>query len=168
MSRAQDAARAVIEPVVVAAGYDLEDLTVMAAGRRRLVKVMIDRDGGVTLDDAAAMSRGISAAMDADDPMGAAPYVLEVTSPGVDRPLTLPRHWRRNVGRLVTVTLPDEVITGRIGATTDTDVTLDLGDEGQRVIAQNQVAKAVVQVELNRKAPAVADDLTSIEPDTDN
>ena len=93
-----------IEPVVGAAGYDLEELVVTPAGRRSVVRVVVDRDSGVTLDDIAEVSRAVSAVLDENDgDLGRAPYVLEVTSPGVDRPLTEPRHWRRNTGRLVTV-----------------------------------------------------------------
>ncbi|MGI5215503.1 ribosome maturation factor RimP [Plantactinospora sp. CA-290183] len=100
--------RAVIEPVVTAAGYDLEDLSVSRAGRRHVVRVIVDRDGGVSLDAVADVSRAVSGALDeaeaAAGDLVAGEYQLEVSSPGVDRPLTLPRHWRRNVGRLVKVT----------------------------------------------------------------
>src|SRR5437763_10645803 len=93
-----------IAPVVDGVGYDLEELVVTPAGRRSVVRVVIDRDEGVTLDDIAEVSRAVSAALDENDgELGRAPYVLEVTSPGVDRPLTEARHWRRNVGRLVAV-----------------------------------------------------------------
>ena len=93
-----------VAPVVEAAGYDLEELVVTPAGRRSIVRVVVDRDAGVTLDHVAEVSRAASAALDEHDgEFGSAPYVLEVTSPGVDRPLTEPRHWRRNTGRLVTV-----------------------------------------------------------------
>ena len=86
-----------IEPAVGAAGYDLEELVVTPAGRRSVVRVVVDRDEGVTLDDIAEVSRQVSDVLDQnDDGMGRTPYVLEVTSPGVDRPLTEPRHWRRN------------------------------------------------------------------------
>ena len=99
--------RAVVEPVVGAAGYDLEDLTVSRAGRRSVVRVVVDRDGGIDLDAVADVSRLVSAALDAAEDRGreifTGEYQLEVSSPGVDRPLTQPRHWRRNVGRLVKV-----------------------------------------------------------------
>ena len=99
--------RAVVEPVVGAAGYDLEDLTVSRAGRRYVVRVVVDGDGGLDLDAVADVSRAVSAALDAAEETGgeivAGEYQLEVSSPGVDRPLTLPRHWRRNIGRLVKV-----------------------------------------------------------------
>ncbi len=95
------AVRRLLEPVIETAGYDLEDVTVTAAGRRSLLRLVVDSDDGVSLDDVATLSRTVSAALDDGDVMGAGPYVLEVTSPGVDRPLTEPRHWRRATGRLV-------------------------------------------------------------------
>ena len=99
---------ALLEPVVSAAGFDLEDLTVSAAGKRSIVRVLVDKDGGVTLDDVADVSRLVSEALDVADEQDptllGTSYVLEVSSPGVDRPLTEPRHWRRNVGRLVSAT----------------------------------------------------------------
>src|SRR5688572_11187840 len=118
-----------IEPVVGAAGYDLEELVVTPAGRRSVVRVVVDRDEGVTLDDIADVSRAVSEVLDAnDDGMGRTPYVLEVTSPGVDRPLTEPRHWRRNTGRLVTVAVgpagSTEEVLARITGVTDGGVEL--------------------------------------------
>jgi ribosome maturation factor RimP len=118
-----------IEPVVGAAGYELEDLVVTPAGRRSIVRVVVDRDAGVTLDDIAEVSRAVSAVLDDNDgDLGRVPYVLEVTSPGVDRPLTEPRHWRRNTGRLVTVAVDagdgTEQVTGRVTAVDDDGVTL--------------------------------------------
>jgi ribosome maturation factor RimP len=146
-----------IAPVVATAGYDLEDLVVTTAGRRRLVKVVVDRDGGVTLDDAADLSRRISAALDDDDRlMGQGAFVLEVTSPGVDRPLTLPRHWRRAQGRLVRAELIDGSATiGRVLGSDDQGATLDV-DGGEQLVTYADVAKAIVQVELNRKAADAA------------
>ena len=118
-----------IEPVVGAAGYELEELVVTPAGRRSVVRVVVDRDEGVTLDDIAEVSRAVSAVLDDNDgELGRAPYVLEVTSPGVDRPLTEPRHWRRNTGRLVTVPVgpagATEQVTARVTAVDDAGVTL--------------------------------------------
>ena len=81
-----------------------------------MLRVAVDKDGGVTLDDVAEATRAVSEVLDESDVMGEQPYTLEVTSRGVDRPLTLPRHWRRNADRLVTVTLTaGEQVTGRIG-----------------------------------------------------
>ena len=84
---------------------DLEGVRVTSAGRRRLLRVVVDADGGVSLDDIEQVSRELSAVLDQAAAMGEAPYTLEVSSPGVDRPLTEPRHWRRAVGRLVTAPL---------------------------------------------------------------
>ena len=90
-----------LTPAVEAAGHDLEDVTVSPAGKRRVVRVIVDKDGGSTLDDIAAVSRAISDVLDvaeADEPdLLAGAYVLEVSSPGVDRPLTLGRHWRNTL-----------------------------------------------------------------------
>ena len=94
-----------LEPLAADEGYDLEDVVVTPAGNRRLVRVLVDADGGITLDDVAALARTVSEALDSSDVMGTSPYVLEVSSPGVDHPLTLPRHWRRAAGRLVTVSV---------------------------------------------------------------
>jgi ribosome maturation factor RimP len=96
---------ALLAPVVRAAGLDLESVRVGTAGRRRLLRVIVDADSGVSLDDIALVSREVSARLDGTGAMGDAPYTLEVSSPGVDRPLTEPRHWRRAAGRLVRVPL---------------------------------------------------------------
>jgi ribosome maturation factor RimP len=141
-------------PVMAEAGYDLEDVVVTPAGKRRLLRVVVDRDGGVSLDDVAELSRATSAALDASDVMGSGPYVLEVTSPGVDRPLTEPRHWRRSVGRLVAATLADGGRrTGRVVAATDEGVLLD--DGGTQVMLGYEIlSRGVVQVEFNRAGSA--------------
>jgi ribosome maturation factor RimP len=115
-----------LEPIVRAAGMDLESVRVGSAGRRRLLRVVVDADGGVSLDDIALVSREASARLDATKAMGEAPYTLEVSSPGVDRPLTLPRHWRRAVGRLVRVPL-----AGDNGASSPAPPAGPLGETGQ-------------------------------------
>jgi len=141
--------RAVVAPVVAAAGLDLEDLTIASAGRRRLLRIAVDRDGGVSLDDVAQVSGALSAALDGSQVMGAAPYVLEVGSPGVDRPLTQPRHWRRAMGRMVLVTLTGGgAVTGRILAVQDEGAVLDVPG-GDRRIDYAQVVAAKVQVEFS-------------------
>ena len=108
-------------------GLDLEAVDLTSAGKRRVLRVAIDKDGGVTMDDIADATREVSRVLDETDLMGQQAYTLEVSSPGVDRPLTLPRHWRRNTGRLVKVKLRDgEPITGRIRATDDAGAVLDV------------------------------------------
>src|SRR5216684_3053309 len=103
-----------------------------AAGGRRLLRVVVDSDRGVSLDDAATISRKLSVALDTAPVMGDFPYTLEVSSPGVDRPLTDPRHWRRAVGRLVQVTAADAgSLSGRVVAADSDGVTLDVGDDSK-------------------------------------
>jgi ribosome maturation factor RimP len=144
---------ALVEPVVTEAGYDLEDLAVSQAGRRSLVRVVVDRDGGVSLDAIAEVSRAVSAALDEADAQdgltGRSPYTLEVTSPGVDRPLTQPRHWARNVGRLVSLTLDGKPLTGRITTCTADAVTLDIAGEA-REISYSAAGPGKVQVEFTK------------------
>lgn len=151
----QDATRDRIEAELVdplsVMGLDVEAVEVTPAGKRRVLRVAVDKDGGVTLDDVADATREVSRVLDESDVMGEMPYTLEVTSRGVDRPLTLPRHWRRNADRLVKVTLADGAdLTGRVLASTEESVTLDVSGE-QREVAYADVAKALVQVEFNRK-----------------
>jgi ribosome maturation factor RimP len=151
----QDATRdritaAVSDPLEVL-GFDLEAVELTPAGKRRLLRVAVDRDGGVTLDDIADAARQVSQAIDDADAMGETPYTLEVTSRGVDSPLTLPRHWRRNRDRLVTVTTTEgETLTGRIGDSDDDHVSLDVSGQHRR-LGYGEVVKALVQVEFNRK-----------------
>lgn len=154
MSKAsdRDEIARLLEPVVTAAGLDLDDVAITPAGRRRVVRVVVDSDSGASLDAVAQASQAVSAALDAADVLGGQPYTLEVTSPGVDRPLTQPRHWRRNAGRLVKVRRHDgSELTGRVTSAGDDAATLDV--EGAAAeIAYADVAKALVQVEFNRPA----------------
>ncbi|GLW62725.1 hypothetical protein Arub01_09690 [Actinomadura rubrobrunea] len=116
-----------VGPAVADAGFDLEEVDVRPAGRRRLVRLVVDADGGVSLDDVAELSRRASDLLDETDVMGTAPYVLEVTSPGVDRPLTEPRHWRRAAGRLVVAPLTSGGrIEGRVVSADDEAVVIDV------------------------------------------
>ncbi len=134
-----------------AVGLDVEAIELTPAGKRRLLRVAVDKDGGVTLDDLAEATKQVSRLLDASDVMGEQPYTLEVTSPGTDRPLTLPRHWRRNAGRLVKVTdRGGATVTGRIMESDDERAVLDV-DGSRREVALADVAKAKVQIEFNRK-----------------
>ncbi len=137
-------------PVLRDLGLDLEAVDVSRAGRRRVLRVAVDKDGGVSLDEVAEATRRVSRALDSSDVMGEQPYTLEVGSPGVDRPLTQPRHWRRNVGRQVKVTGVDGgSVLGRITEVDETAATLDV-DGASRVVPFAAVARARVQVELGR------------------
>ncbi|MGJ9414055.1 ribosome maturation factor RimP [Aeromicrobium sp. CF4.19] len=140
--------RAAAEEPIGMLGLDLETVDVSRSGSKRLVRVAVDADGGVGVDDIAKASRAISAALDADAAMGEQPYTLEVTSRGLDRPLTEPRHWRRAAGRLVSVTLADgSSVKGRVVGSDADGVDLTVGTEPRR-IPLTDVANAVVNPEL--------------------
>ena len=116
----------------------LEEIVVVPAGKRRLLRITVDGDGptgrGPSLDDIAAATRAISSALDDSDVVGKSPYTLEVSSRGISRPLTAPRHCRRNRGRLVTVTLTDgSAVTGRVGASDDQVVELVVDGTGRPI-----------------------------------
>ncbi|PUA80685.1 ribosome maturation factor RimP [Nocardioides currus] len=154
-SAKQDATRDRIEGEITgplsAMGLDIEAIELTPAGKRRVLRIAVDQDGGVTLDDVADATREINRVLDESDVMGEMPYTLEVTSRGVDRPLTLPRHWRRNEDRLVKVALVEGGdVTGRIVGSGEDTATLDV-DGTTRELAYADVAKALVQVEFNRK-----------------
>ncbi len=138
-------------PSVEALGLDLDAVELTTAGRRRVLRVVVDREGGVTLDDIAEATRAVSRTLDSNNILGEQPYTLEVTSRGVDRPLTLARHWVRNTGRLVQVQTGDApAVTGRITGADDTGVDLDV-DGATRRLDYTDVTDARVQVEFARK-----------------
>jgi ribosome maturation factor RimP len=149
--------RALLEPLVVKAGLDLEEITVSAAGRRRQLLVVVDSDEGVDLDAMAEVSRQVSTALDASDVMGEQEYLLEVSSPGTDRPLTEPRHFRRNAGRLVRLQLKERgELIARIMTVDDTGLDLEVpGVKGRKPkparVDFAEIAKARVEVEFSRK-----------------
>jgi len=144
-----------LTPLVEAAGYDLDDVAVTSAGRRNLVRVTVDADGGIDLDAVAEVSRLVSDALDAESEGSAGSrvlagaYTLEVSSPGIDRPLTDPRHWRRAVGRLVKVDVSGKSTTGRVTAVDDSGVRLEVSGR-QRAVAWPDLGRGKVQVEFNR------------------
>jgi len=140
-----------LEPAVSPLGLDLDAVELMSAGRRRVLRVVVDRAGGVSLDQIADATRAVSVALDRSDPLGEQPYTLEVTSRGVDRPLTLLRHWQRNTGRLVAAQLADgSSVTGRIAAVDESGIDLDVDGMARRVL-HCEVAQAHVQVEFTRR-----------------
>lgn len=144
----------VVRDIVAAHGLDLDDLT-LGGGQRRMLRIVVDAEGGVDLDALGPLSREISAAIDEDPEasraVGAGAFTLEVTSRGTDRPLTLPRHWQRNSGRLVAVTPIDgDRFAGRIVSADDDAAILTVAKIDRRV-PYSEIRTAVVQVELNRK-----------------
>jgi ribosome maturation factor RimP len=140
----------VLSPVVLNLGFDLEDLTVTAVGRRSVVRVIVDSDEGVDLDAVAVVSRAISDVLDAEgEDAFAGPFVLEVSSPGVDRPLVEARHWRRSIGRLVEVSVDGASRSGRIVSVDATAVVIDTGS-GAEPVAFERLGPGRVQIEFAR------------------
>ncbi|WP_246088153.1 ribosome maturation factor RimP [Nocardioides albertanoniae] len=131
-------------------GLDVEAVEVTPAGKRRILRVAVDKDGGITHEEVTEATREVNRVLDDSDVMGEQPYTLEVTSPGVDRPLTLPRHWRRNRSRLVKVTLNDgSAFTGRVKESDDESASLEVSGK-RRDVAYKDVKKALVQIEFKR------------------
>jgi len=160
------ALRSLAEPIVASMDCDLEDVVIRQAGKRRLVRVVVDHhSGGLTLDLVASISREISRVLDESTVLGNSPFVLEVTSPGVDRPLRLPRHWSRAVGRIVQVTpTVGEILEGRVLRAGDSDAVLDV-EGAETVVRYADVARAVVQVEFTRIEEVELDEL---DPEADD
>jgi ribosome maturation factor RimP len=156
-----DAVRAAVTALASDAGFDVDDVTVRLAGGRRLIRVVVDRDAGVDLDTAASLSRDISAALDGeyDAALGEAAYTLEVTSRGIGAPLTAPRHFRRAVGRLVTIVRTDgDSLTARIARADAADLVLLTGPDGVTPLTLPfaEVASAKVEVEFAAPPQPVA------------
>lgn len=144
-----------ITPALQQAGYFLEDVNLVTPGNHRIVTVIVDGESALNLDQVTVASKLVSELVDEAPFMGETPFTLEVTSPGIDRPLTLPRHFAKNVTRLLKVTKTDgEVVTGRIASNTDADVTLTVAvkkEAKEVVVALADIKRAVVEIEFNRK-----------------
>ncbi len=144
-----------ISPALQQAGYFLEDINVVSPGNHRIVTVIVDGESALNLDQVTVASKLVSELVDEASFMGETPFTLEVTSPGIDRPLTLPRHFAKNVTRLLKVTKSDgTVVTGRITSNTDLDVTLSVTekkDVREVTLALADIKRAVVEIEFNRK-----------------
>jgi ribosome maturation factor RimP len=153
-----DGVRALAAPAAASAGLVVESVTITPAGRRRVLRVVVDLPadvvGGVPLEAVTQASQALTEALEASDVMGEAPYVLEVSSPGVDRPLTEPRHWRRARGRLVTAALTDgRSATGRVVAVEEEGVVLD---GAEAVVPWAALRAGRLELEFSR--PEGADD----------
>lgn len=149
--------RGLLEPLVSAKGLDLEEIEVSRAGRRRVLRIVVDSDEGVDLDACAELSRTISTTLDETDAMGEDEYQLEVTSPGADRPLTERRHYVRAVGRLAKIQLHEgDEFVARVLAVDEEGLDLEVpGVKGRKPTARRvefaSIAKARVELEFNRK-----------------
>jgi ribosome maturation factor RimP len=140
-----------LTPVVEQFDLDLDDLSLSKAGKRRVLDVTVDGDDGVDLDEVAAVSRAISETLDETDVMGSMPYVLEVGTRGVNKPLTKPVHWKRNVGRLVVVAGDAINATGRIKEFVDPMVTLEIKGK-DRTLSISEISRANIEVEFKKIA----------------
>ena len=141
-----------LTPAVTRAGFVLEEVTVTPVGKRRLVAVVVDcEDRNPSLDEVTVVSKEVSAILDNYTQMGEMPFTLEVTTPGIDRPLTLGRHWKKNIGRLVKITpKTGEKYIGRIASVKNNAVTIEMkGKESE--ISFAEISRAQIEVEFNRK-----------------
>ena len=138
-----------VRPIALAHNLDLEEVEIRKTGNRQVVRVILDKLGGISLDEVAAITKLVSDKLDEIVDI-TSPFTLEVSSPGVDRPLTQLRHWQRNLNRLVKVERSDgKSVLGRIVKVMDSQVLLDV--KGKQIeLPLNQVVRAVIQVEFNR------------------
>ena len=144
-----------ITPALHQAGYFLEDVNIVSPGQHRIVTVIVDGESGLNIDQVTVASKLVSELLDEAPFMGETPFTLEVTSPGIDRPLTLPRHFAKNVDRLLKVTKNDGLaVTGRIRSNTEIDVTLEVAEKKEVkevTVALADIKRATVEIEFNRK-----------------
>ena len=144
-----------VTPAVSDLGFYLEDVHIATPGNHRIVTCIVDGDASLNLDQVTSVSRVISELLDEAAFMGETPFTLEVTSPGVDRPLTQPRHFAKNVDRLLKIIkLDGSDVTGRILSNTDHDVTLSVSvkkESTEQTVLLSDIKRAVVEIEFNRK-----------------
>ena len=144
-----------VTPAVSDLGFYLEDVHIATPGSHRIVTCIVDGDASLNLDQVTSVSRVISELLDEAAFMGETPFTLEVTSPGVDRPLTQPRHFAKNVDRLLKIIkLDGSEVTGRILSNTERDVTLTVAVKKETIeqtVSLSEIKRAVVEIEFNRK-----------------
>lgn len=153
-----------LEPVVSTFSFDLDDIEITRSGGQKILDVTIDGDSGVNLDEVAAVSRAISEFLDNSDAMGEEPYVLEVGTRGVTKPLTKPVHWARNVGRLVNVAGDAINAVGRIVDFTDPNVTLDIKGK-LKTLSIAEISRAHIEIEFKKmpKEDLEAEELSDVD-----
>jgi ribosome maturation factor RimP len=137
---------AVITPAIEALGFYVEDISITSAGRRSMLTVIVDGDTHLSLDQVTVATKAISEIVENLPTLGNNPFTLEVTSPGLDRPLTKPRHWRKNKDRLIKIVLNDgKEITGRIKDSTDDQVIVD-----EQKVAFVDIKRATLEIEFKQ------------------
>ena len=141
-----------LNPAVTRAGFVLEEVSVTPVGKRRLISVVVDCENrNPSLDEVTVVSKEVSSILDTYSQLGEMPFTLEVTTPGIDRPLTELRHWKKNIGRLVKIT-PNtgEKYIARIKEVLPREVVLELKNQESKVHFSD-IARAQIEVEFNRK-----------------
>jgi ribosome maturation factor RimP len=137
---------AVITPAIESLGFYVEDITITSAGKRSMLTVIVDGDTHLSLDQVTVATKAISEIVENLPTLGNNPFTLEVTSPGLDRPLTKPRHWRKNQDRLIKIVLTDgKEIKGRIKDSNEESVTVD-----EQTIKFADVKRATLEVEFKK------------------
>ena len=137
---------AAITPALSDLGFYLEDITITSAGRRSMLTVIVDGDTHLSLDQVTVATKAISEIVENIQSLGQAPFTLEVTSPGLDRPLTKPRHWRKNIDRLVKIVLFDgKEIKGRVKNATEISATVD-----EQVVKFSDIKRATLEIEFKQ------------------
>jgi ribosome maturation factor RimP len=135
---------AVITPALEALGFYLEDVTITSAGRRSMITIIIDGDTHLFLDKVTVATKAVGEIVEGIQSLGQTPFTLEVTSPGLDRPLTKPRHWRKNIGRLVKIVLLDgQEIKGRVKDVSEISTTV-----AEQVVKFSDIKRATLEVEF--------------------
>ncbi len=133
-----------ITPAVTESGCYLEEITITPVGKSRLMTIIVDSDSHLNLDQVTGVSRKISEVLDVLPELGDSPFTLEVSSPGIDRPLTQLRHWRKNHGRLVKAAMNDgSIALGRIG-----DVDGEAVFIGETKFPVAEIKKAHIEIEF--------------------
>jgi len=137
---------AAITPALSNLGFYLEDVVITTAGRRSMITVIVDGDTHLSLDQVTQVTKAIGEIIENIQSLGQTPFTLEVTSPGIDRPLTKPRHWRKNINRLVKVVLLDgKEIKGRVRDSTQISATID-----EQVINLSDIKRATLEIEFKQ------------------
>jgi ribosome maturation factor RimP len=137
---------AVITPALSNLGFYLEDVTITSAGQRSMITVIVDGDNHLSLDQVTVATKAIGEIVEGIQSLGQTPITLEVTSPGLDRPLTKSRHWRKNIGRLVKIVLLDgKEIKGRVKDVSEVSTTVD-----EQVIKFSDIKRATLEVEFKQ------------------
>lgn len=137
---------AAITPALEALGFYLEDVTITSAGRRSMLTIIVDGDTHLSLDQVTSATKAIGEIVESIQSLGETPFTLEVTSPGLDRPLTKPRHWRKNIDRLAKIVLLDgKEVKGRIKAASELSATVDESE-----IKFSDIKRASLEVEFKQ------------------